>query len=315
MKLDRAIDLFISDWRSYGRINSPHTESAYRRKLEVLGEVSNRRPVEKLGKADVKEALRSWPNPNSALQAHSVYTAFFDWCLEEDVRKTNPARMVHRPKKKQAIITRLTRAETQQLLEWSITAPPTYRWTLYLGVCAGLRNQELCLLEKRDLERPGFIHVRQAAGKGQKERIIPVIRDLEPIIDEMLRVGQPGGTLLRGRVQVMPQRSLEMRDKACPMSRGGMYKLVQRSGQRAGLHVPITPHTLRHAFGDFVAKYAGLRVAQALLGHASVETTAGTYVDRVSLDEMTVAMAGFTIWPGVSLDNQPNELGAGKNDR
>jgi integrase/recombinase XerD len=113
----------------------------------------------------------------------------------------------------------------------------------------------------------------------------------------------------------MPQRSLEMRDKASPMSRGGMYKLVQRSGVAAGLHVPITPHTLRHAFGDFVAKYAGLRVAQALLGHASVETTAGTYVDRVSLDEMTVAMTGFTIWPGVSVENHTNELGAGKNDR
>ena len=315
MKLDRAIDLFISDWRSYGRINSPHTESAYRRKLEVLGEVSNRRPVEKLGKADVKEALRTWPNPNSALQAHSVYTAFFDWCLEEDVRTTNPARMIHRPKKKQAIITRLTRAETQQLLEWSTTTAPTTRWALFLGICAGLRNQELCLLEKRDLERPGFIHVRQAAGKGQKERIIPVIKDLEPIIAEILQVGQPKGTIIRGRVAVMPQRSEEMRDKASVLSRNGLYKLVQRSGVAAGLHVPITPHTLRHAFGDFVAKYAGLRVAQALLGHASVETTAGTYVDRVSLDEMTVAMAGFTIWPGVSVENQPNELGAGKNAR
>ena len=84
-----------------------------------------------------------------------------------------------------------------------------------------------------------------------------------------------------------------------------MYRLVKRAGVKAGLHQPVTPHTLRHAFGDFTAKYAGLRVAQALLGHASVETTAGTYVDRVSLDEMTVAVAGFSFLSPQDSDQDP----------
>ena len=79
----------------------------------------------------------------------------------------------------------------------------------------------------------------------------------------------------------------------------GMYRIVKRSGAKAGLHQDITPHTLRHAFGDFIAKYAGARIAQALLGHASIETTIGTYVDQVSLDEMQVAVTGATFFEGV----------------
>jgi hypothetical protein len=48
----------------------------------------------------------------------------------------------------------------------------------------------------------------------------------------------------------------------------------------------IYPHLLRHAFGDHVAQHAGLRVAQALMGHASVETTARVYTSQPGLEEL-----------------------------
>ena len=93
-----------------------------------------------------------------------------------------------------------------------------------------------------------------------------------------------------------------------PMAANSMYRLIKDCGRKAGLYQPITPHTLRHAFGDFIAKYAGARIAQALLGHASIETTVGTYVDQVSLDEMQVAVTGATFFAGVepmSLRSEP----------
>jgi site-specific recombinase XerC len=77
------------------------------------------------------------------------------------------------------------------------------------------------------------------------------------------------------------------------MSPQGVYKLVQRVGRKAELPVDIGCHTLRHAFGTHVARYAGLRAAQALMGHQSVETTAGTYTDRPSLDELSVSAASY----------------------
>jgi site-specific recombinase XerD len=69
---------------------------------------------------------------------------------------------------------------------------------------------------------------------------------------------------------------------------------VQEVAIRAGIAAHVHPHLLRHAYGDHVAKYAGLRAAQALLGHASLDTTASTYVDKPGLDELAVSVHGFT---------------------
>jgi site-specific recombinase XerD len=93
-----------------------------------------------------------------------------------------------------------------------------------------------------------------------------------------------------------------------PISPAGLYKLVKRVGERAGLGHEIGPHTLRHAFGDHVARYAGLRAAQAMLGHASVQTTEESYTGRVSLDELAVSVHGFRYRREASV---PSELSAG----
>jgi hypothetical protein len=69
---------------------------------------------------------------------------------------------------------------------------------------------------------------------------------------------------------------------------------VQDVALRAGIAAHIHPHLLRHAFGDHVAKHAGLRAAQALLGHSSVDTTASTYVDQPGLDEISISVHGFS---------------------
>jgi integrase len=59
---------------------------------------------------------------------------------------------------------------------------------------------------------------------------------------------------------------------------------------RAGIHVH--PHVMRHAFGDHVARFAGIKNAQALLGHADVGTT---QIDTgaPTLDELAAAVRGI----------------------
>ena len=316
MRIETAIDAFIADWKGYGRINSEHTERSYRKKLLLLGEDCGWAQVEDITKADVKKTLRRWDHPNSKLQAHSCFIAFFDWTAQEDVRESNPARAIPRAKRAKPQINRLTREEVEQLLTWAASdkASLAERWAIYLGICAGLRSQELCRISKADVSRPGWVHVTRGMGKGNKERWVPVIADLQPVIEEIAAVGPREGHVLRPKMRASLPVDNEWVDRPNGFSRMGMYRLVKRCGLKAGLHQPVTPHTLRHAFGDFTAKYAGLRVAQALLGHASVETTAGTYVDRVSLDEMTVALQGFTFFspqdsemdPGVWVSNSTN---------
>jgi integrase len=59
------------------------------------------------------------------------------------------------------------------------------RRAIFLGICAGLRNQELRGLEGRHFERPGWIWVSSDIAKGRRERWLPVIAELEPVVREI----------------------------------------------------------------------------------------------------------------------------------
>jgi hypothetical protein len=50
---------------------------------------------------------------------------------------------------------------------------------------------------------------------------------------------------------------------------------------------------MRHAFADHVARFSGLREAQAMLGHADVSTTQG-YLGETTLDDLADAIEGVT---------------------
>jgi site-specific recombinase XerD len=62
--------------------------------------------------------------------------------------------------------------------------------------------------------------------------------------------------------------------------------------ERAGIRAHVHPHVMRHAFGDHVARHAGIKNAQALLGHADVGTTQ-IYTGAPTLDELAAAVEGF----------------------
>ena len=61
---------------------------------------------------------------------------------------------------------------------------------------------------------------------------------------------------------------------------------------RAGIQAHVHPHMMRHAFGDHVARHAGIKNAQALLGHADVGTTQ-IYAGAPTLDELAAAIKGI----------------------
>jgi site-specific recombinase XerC len=294
VRFAQSVDAFIADHRAEGRITSQHTELAYRTKLDHLGEaVSNRDPA-KVGSADVKLALSRWEG-NSRRQAHAIYRSFFAWCVYEGMRTTNPAQQVRPTKARQPQVYRLTRAEVVTLLDATIgTERRRDRWVAHLGVCAGLRSQELRGIQGRHFMRPGWVWVSKDIGKGAKERWVPVLKDLEPVVVDILTFVGMDEYVLPGRTSLNPPRHTIQRDHPQKMlSASALYKQVVALGQRAGLAQRVTPHVLRRAFAEHVARSAGLRVAQALMGHENVETTT-QYTDRPGLDELAVSVQGFS---------------------
>jgi site-specific recombinase XerD len=100
VKFDEAIEEFLRDKRAAGQINSPRTEVSYRSRLDALGEDVGNRDPRYVGREDIKRALRRWPHPNTQRHARTVFVSFFDWSMEEGLRKDNPARQTRRPKKR-----------------------------------------------------------------------------------------------------------------------------------------------------------------------------------------------------------------------
>lgn len=136
----------------------------------------------------------------------------------------------------------------------------------------GMRISELCGLSLRDLDlHDGFARV---VGKGDKERIVPVVgacaEALEHWLDPM------------GRGAFVPERWRNRDDETAVflnrrggrLSRQGAWLVVREHATAAGLAHRITPHVLRHSCATHLLDHgADIRVVQDLLGHASISTT------------------------------------------
>jgi len=111
--------------------------------------------------------------------------------------------------------------------------------------------------------------VVRLTGKGDKQRIVPVGSYARAAVNAYLVRARP---LLSGRGKATPALFLGVRGQR--VSRQNAWLIIRAAAERAGLTVPVSPHTLRHSFAThLLAGGADVRVVQELLGHSSVATT------------------------------------------
>jgi site-specific recombinase XerD len=290
-----SIDVYVADMRAQGRIASDYTERSYRSILRRHCEDVGNRDPRYTDRNDVKRTLRRWGKPNTQRTGRAILISFYDWLMEEGLRRDNPARQTRRPKAQATSVYRLTREEAAAFLAAART--PRERRVAFLGVCAGLRNRELRLLQGRHLQRPGFVWVSKDIAKGGRERWVPIIADLAPIIEEIRAAVEPDHYVLPAQRWRDPGVNHVRGDlRTRPSSSQALRTLVMDLAKRAGIKAHVHPHLMRHAFGDHVARHAGIKIAQALLGHATVQTTE-IYTGAPSLDELAAAVSGFGFLP------------------
>jgi integrase/recombinase XerC len=130
---------------------------------------------------------------------------------------------------------------------------------------SGLRISEALGLKRRDVPAPGEGDVLIVTGKGNKTRMVPVLRNVLTLIQDYA---------------AMCPYPLPAEGPIFLGARGGPLKprIIQLTMARLrgalGLPDSATPHALRHSFATHLLSRGGdLRAIQELLGHASLSTT------------------------------------------
>jgi integrase/recombinase XerD len=131
----------------------------------------------------------------------------------------------------------------------------------------GLRVSELVGLAVLDVSLGDGV-VRVVQGKGGKDRLVPLGAEAAHWITAYLKESRP--TLMGARTAP----ALFVTARAAPMTRQSFWLLIKKYAVLAGVHAPLSPHVLRHAFATHLLNHgADLRVVQMLLGHADISTT------------------------------------------
>src|SRR5688572_26519040 len=229
-----AAELYIADMRALGRLTTDRSAHQYRRALLQHAADAGTTDPRATTRDDVKLTLRRWSHPNTQRRRRSMLVSFYDWMVEEGLRPDNPARQTRAARGREPSVHRLTLEEVRRFL--AAARAGSERRIAYLGVCAGLRRNELRLLQGRHFARDGWIWIPPELAKGGRERWVPVIRDLDPIVRDIRATTDAEHYVLPGTVWIAGDRGMRpVADTERPCHAKTIWHAVRRIGRRAGI--------------------------------------------------------------------------------
>lgn len=219
----------------------------------------------------------------SANRRLTVLRRYFHWALREGRIQADPTVRLQAAKQILRVPKTLTEAHVEALLSAPDVGHPLGlrdRTMLELMYASGLRVSELVALKTFQVSlAEGVLRV---TGKGSKERLVPFGAEASAWIT---RYVQEARSAILGK---QSSDDLFVTQRGAGMSRVAFWMIVKKWAAVAGIVVPLSPHTLRHAFATHLLNHgADLRVVQLLLGHADIATTTiYTHVARERLKQL-----------------------------
>lgn len=196
--------------------------------------------------------------------------AFLQFLYAEGVIEADLVTWLHQPKIEKRLPRALSRKQMERLLTASSMGDTPLglrdRALLELLYATGMRASEVITVTLDNLNLVAA--TVRCFGKGSKERVLPLYSGIVEVLRRYLESGRP--LLLRD----VTERMLFLNNLGRPLTRQGLWFLVQHYVEAAGLPSWVTPHTLRHTFATHLLEGgAELVDVQHLLGHANIATT------------------------------------------
>ena len=297
MIVDRFMDILVAE-KGY----SPHTCRAYRSDIMdfigfFAGEQDNKDPaaenaqacdmrlqkqfaarVADLEPGDIKKYLahqvRAKKQKKTLSRRPSALKAFFAFLVRDKQITANPADGIPFPKLGRNIPRVLTVEDMFCLLD----SIKTDTW-LEKRNCAmfetfystGMRISEIHGLDMGHIDFHN--QVIRVLGKGGKQRMVPVGRRAVAAVKSYREA------LSKDLAPVFVNKDFKR------LSTRSISRILDKIVNACGLHVPVSPHVLRHCFATHMLDSgANLRGIQEILGHASLSTT--QVYTHVSMDHL-----------------------------
>ena len=284
-----SIDAFIDAlWLEDGL--SKNTLAAYRRDLTLYGDWLSSQSLaqgemDRTCEADLNAYFAFKHEASKATSANrrlTVLKRYFRWALRERRLTQDPTLKLQSARQALRVPKTMSEAQVDDLLRAPDESPLGLRDSAMLELlyASGLRVSELVSLKTYHLGmNEGVLRIM---GKGNKERLVPFGQVARESINTYLTEGRPA--ILGGQ----QTEDLFVTARGSAMSRVMFWMLVKKYAHVAGIHSPLSPHTLRHAFATHLLNHgADLRAVQLLLGHADISTTTiYTHVARERLKSL-----------------------------
>lgn len=213
---------------------------------------------------------------NATVQQHvASLRLFHDYLVEEELCRRNPFRnglghssrpLIRREHKLPWIP---NEEEWNRFLAAAKSERSRNRLMLAMSYDAGLRREELCLLETGDID-PGHrtLHIRAETTKSKRSRVLPYSASTAELFGHYL---QERRLLSRDRGRLFLSESRRNRGK--PVSIWSWSKVVTGIAHRAGVS-EFSPHTTRHlCLTDLARAGWDIHEIATFAGHRRIETT------------------------------------------
>ena len=277
MNTDAPVDDFIDAlWLEEGLARN--TLAAYRRDLTLYATWLTGQGQSLLGSVEGDlnayfAASHAATKASTANRRLTVFKRYFRWALRERLIVADPTLKLQAARQALRVPKTLTEPQVEALL----AAPDADgalgvrdRTMLELMYASGLRVSELVTLKVLNISLAD--NVLRVLGKGNKERLVPFGEVASHRLARYLAVARP--ELLAGQATQDLFVSTRGAHAGSAMSRVMFWMIVKKYARQAGITVPLSPHTLRHAFATHLLNHgADLRAVQMLLGHADISTT------------------------------------------
>ncbi len=281
-RVDARFQALVLDFLAYLEFErglSRNTLDAYRTDLLQYGAflAKRHRGATEADRGDVADFLADLAtgngqpacSPATVNRKTACLRSFYRHLRREELIDDDPTAALSPPAKSRKLPRVLTYGEVKRLLESVNGADPISlrdRALLEVMYGCGLRASEAVGVDVNEVDlRRSFV---RAHGKGNKERVVPLGREAANAAVRYLRSGRPE------LVGTRPVSRLFVNFRGGPLTRQGLYKVIQRHAAEVGLADRMSPHTLRHSFAThLLSGGCDLRSVQEMLGHADVSTT------------------------------------------